>query len=574
MQALVDTKLAEQRKSLMRLLTLLQQLTQMIGHEKLIQTTSELAFHSESPFTFVIVGEVKAGKSSFINALLGTGKEICKVAPAPMTDTIQQILYGEQEQEVILNPYLKKLYQPVEILKDIAIVDTPGTNTIISHHQEITEKFIPYADLIVFVFEAKNPYRQSSWDFFDFIHDEWKRKIIFVLQQKDLLSDEDLRVNTQGVQDYAKKKGIEQPRIFATSAKAELEGEFESSGFYPLRDYIHQNITGGKAAYLKLKNTVNTVMTINQKLAESISVRQRQFESDKRFRADIRDIMDHQEAKTGVQIDQMVDNLLLAYNSIVQEKTKDLETGLGFFNVLRRSVGSIFGKESGIKEWLVKEASDFELRLHKSLKDKLQHGITDVADAIQLMGKMVDNRIKHSETILQNSDEIFADIAEKRIQILRELQESFQDFMSNSESFYDKNLMEDSSRITPNLAAGSGIAIVGVILAAAVQGAVFDITGGVLTAVGVLFAGVTLGLNKGKILRKFEEETAKGRNMISQDVKTKLTEYTSRIRKRIDSNFAEFVRMLEYEEKTLQSLNSMHQTIKSESELLDHSIQV
>ena len=146
--------------------------------------------------------------------------------------------------------------------------------------------------------------------------------------------------------------------------------------------------------------------------------------------------------------------------------------------------------------------------------------------------------------------------------------------MSNSESFYDKNLMEDSSRITPNLAAGSGIAIVGVILAAAVQGAVFDITAGVLTAVGVLFAGVTLGLNKGKILRKFEEETAKGRNMISQDVKTKLTEYTSRIRKRIDSNFAEFDRMLEYEEKTLQSLNSMHQTIKSESELLDHSIQV
>ncbi|MBK7009342.1 MAG: dynamin family protein [Saprospiraceae bacterium] len=34
---------------------------------------------------------------------------------------------------------------------------TPGTNTIVAHHQEITEKFIPYSDLIVFVFEAKNP---------------------------------------------------------------------------------------------------------------------------------------------------------------------------------------------------------------------------------------------------------------------------------------------------------------------------------------------------------------------------------------------------------------------------------
>ena len=144
---------------------------------------------------FVIVGEVKAGKSSFINALLNTGEEICKVAPAPMTDTIQQIVYGETASEVSVNPFLRKITQPADILKEIAIVDTPGTNTIIEHHQEITERFIPSADLIVFVFEAKNPYRQSAWDFFDFINEEWRRKIIFVLQQKDLMNEADMAIN-------------------------------------------------------------------------------------------------------------------------------------------------------------------------------------------------------------------------------------------------------------------------------------------------------------------------------------------------------------------------------------------
>ncbi|MBL0100328.1 MAG: dynamin family protein [Saprospiraceae bacterium] len=87
--------------------------------------------------------------------MLDTDKEICKVAPMPMTDTIQQILFGEEERIETINPYLKKIYQPVEILREIAIVDTPGTNTIVQHHQEITEKFIPYSDLIVFCFEAK-----------------------------------------------------------------------------------------------------------------------------------------------------------------------------------------------------------------------------------------------------------------------------------------------------------------------------------------------------------------------------------------------------------------------------------
>ncbi|WP_205127208.1 dynamin family protein [Okeania hirsuta] len=134
-------------------------------NEELSQTLSELRTSIGEPFLFVIVGEVKAGKSSFINALLNVGKEVVKVAPDPCTDTIQQLIYGEQASEVEINPYLKKIIQPVDILRKISIVDTPGTNTISEHHQEITERFVPRSDLIVFVFEAKNPSGISSISF-------------------------------------------------------------------------------------------------------------------------------------------------------------------------------------------------------------------------------------------------------------------------------------------------------------------------------------------------------------------------------------------------------------------------
>ena len=53
-----------------------------------------------------------------------------------MTDTIQQVIYGEVEEEIQINEYLKKIMVPRGDLKEIAIVDTPGTNTIIEHHQE------------------------------------------------------------------------------------------------------------------------------------------------------------------------------------------------------------------------------------------------------------------------------------------------------------------------------------------------------------------------------------------------------------------------------------------------------
>ena len=75
------------------------QLTKDIGHKDLIETAEDVLTHISDPYLFVIVGEVKAGKSSFINALLQSGKEICKVAPSPMTDTIQQVTYGEEESE-------------------------------------------------------------------------------------------------------------------------------------------------------------------------------------------------------------------------------------------------------------------------------------------------------------------------------------------------------------------------------------------------------------------------------------------------------------------------------------------
>ena len=78
-------------------------------------------------------------------------------------------------------------------------------------------------------------------------------------------------------------------------------------------------------------------------------------------------------------------------------------------------------------------------------------------------GKLVDNKLRYSQTVLKNFGGSF-DIAERRINVLRELQESFNQFMNKSREFYDEGMVNESSKMTPNLATGGGIAIVGVIL--------------------------------------------------------------------------------------------------------------
>ena len=94
MMKVIDEKLQEQKGELKHVLQRLQQFTHRISHGESARILADLRDRIDEPFMFVIVGEVKAGKSSFINALLGE-PDLCAVAPSPMTDTIQQILYGE-----------------------------------------------------------------------------------------------------------------------------------------------------------------------------------------------------------------------------------------------------------------------------------------------------------------------------------------------------------------------------------------------------------------------------------------------------------------------------------------------
>ena len=539
----------------------LHDLTIGIGHTELATMVSELRNRITEPFMFVIVGEVKVGKSSFVNALLSSDKEICKVSPAPMTDTIQQILYGEKEETIMVNPFLKKIMQPVEILKEIAIVDTPGTNTIVDQHQEITERFIPASDLIVFVFESKNPYRQSAWEFFDYIHADWRKKIIFVLQQKDLMVPADLVVNIQGVKDYAEKKGISNPNVFPVSAKMEQEGNIEESGYLPLRAYIKENITGGKAPILKLHNNIETSRNVNERIHKGVQDRKAQWEADVTFRSDIKETLDKQEVKSNHQVDQLVENLLAAYDRITRQKESELSDGLSFVTLLKKQFTSIFSKKESPQKWLEDFKGNLEHDLNNELKNKLNDGVVDIADSIQQMGKMIDLKIQNSHTILKNNHEIFSDIAERRSSVLKDLQDAFSKFMSRSENFTDEAFFNDNKPLSPNLATGGGIAAVGVILATVTNGVVFDITGGILTTVGLLFAGASVRKKRRKILGGFNAEIAKGRLQLENEVTEKLKSYIANIKQKIDANFHNFDQLIETEETQIQKLETQHNSI-------------
>ena len=525
------------------------------GNQTLSETTSDLLKRIHDPFMFVVVGEVKAGKSSFINALLDTGTEICKAAPSPMTDVIQQIVYGEKSEEIVINEFLKKRTEPIDILKEVAIVDTPGTNTIVKNHQEITERFIPVSDLVVFVFEAKNPYRQSAWDFFEFIHGEWRKKIIFILQQKDLLSDEDLKVNIEGLRKFATEKGVTEPIIFAVSAKAELDGNYDQSNFSAVRDYIKTHVTGGRGSKYKIINYINASGKVIERVKEGVSARRKQWEHDKEFRRETVEIMENQYGKSIKQVGLLVESTVGIYDKITREAADELRTGLSLPSVFKRSFSSVFGKGEPLKKWLEGLAQRMEKDLTDSLRNKLDVHVGDISDSIQQMAQLIDIKVQRSDTSLKDNPDFFKSIAEKRVKVYQELKETFADFLAKSDNFAGDKLFPHEKNIAPNVATGGGLAVIGVILTAFTQGAVLDITGGVLTAIGLTFAGATVGLQRKKIMKQFRKEIESGKERLESELTLKLETYIKNIKSKIDHNFSEFDELIASEEKDILALD-------------------
>ncbi|WP_236974945.1 dynamin family protein [Membranihabitans maritimus] len=527
-------------------------------------TVDQLKLRIDEPFLFVIVGEVKAGKSSFINALLSSQEELCAVAPDPKTDTIQQIKYGKNRDEIKINDHLKQIYYPEPILKEISIVDTPGTNTIIENHQQITERFVPISDLVVFVFEAKNPYRQSAWDFLKFINEEWKKKVIFILQQKDLINEKDLSTNIKGVINHASGQGVPNPEVFAVSALDELEGQTEKSGFKKLREYILSNITGAKALISKIQNLLELINTLNNKINDGLQARKQQFESDRAFRKDVDETITNHVHNAEKQVDTLVGNILTGYDKATLISERELKEGLSFMRLIKKSFKSIFSKKESPQAWLESIKDELEKNLKDEMTNRLQDGVNDLADNIQNMAKVVELKILKNKTVLKDNDELFGHIAEKRRLVIEDLKNSFQNFIKDTENFGNKDLIAQSQSISPGIATGSGLAVIGIILTAVTNGAVFDITGGLITTLGILFAGITTGIKRRKILKTFSREVIDTRKKIEGELSQKLNEYILIIKTKIEEQFTDFDKLLKNEKEEIQNMEVIFDEINAE----------
>jgi len=210
----------------------------------------------------------RTGKSSLINALLG--QKICKTGILPTTHTITLLQNGTPGQFDDNGVLIQLLNN--ELLRDVTLCDSPGVNSVLKNHAELTENFVPHADLVLFVTSVERALSESERQFLKMIAG-WKKKIIVIINKKELLN----RAEQDSVTDFVRQhvsQIIGSPPMFLVSSLLGLRAKLEQnqqqlimSGLATLENYIKAQITHSA----KLQTKMTTPLLIAQTVLERVT---------------------------------------------------------------------------------------------------------------------------------------------------------------------------------------------------------------------------------------------------------------------------------------------------------------
>jgi GTP-binding protein EngB required for normal cell division len=238
-----------------------------------VAAVAELAAERSRPVRLAIVGEFNAGKSTFINALIGADVAPTGVLPTTATlhhlrwapDPIARIYFtqGHEPAERIvplseLRATLKpldastvrrvELLMPLAFLVRVEILDTPGFNAPDPQHLAVARAAFEEADVAVWLLDATQAMKQSERD----VLEEAKRTKLplqMLVNKADRLDAEGLARVMTAVDEALAETGL--PSLappLALSAKRALAGKLgdagalEDSGWAAVQSLLEERI--------------------------------------------------------------------------------------------------------------------------------------------------------------------------------------------------------------------------------------------------------------------------------------------------------------------------------------------
>jgi small GTP-binding protein len=496
-------------------------------------------------FLLVIAGEFNSGKSAFINALLG--EPLQEVGVTPTTDQIYWLKFGEAREKRPGERGIWVKTAPVELLRKISIVDTPGTNAIMREHEALTAEFVPRSDLVLFITSADRPFTESERSFLAQIQ-EWGKKIVLIVNKVDILGGlEEVTQVVDFVTTASQKLIGDIPAIFAVSAKLAQSGDLRS-GFAPLEMYIQDTLDDDGRFRLKLLNPLGVGYRLVTQQLQDVQADLGVLRDDNALLDDVKrqmiyyndDMQRNFKARLG-EIDNLIYEMEKRGNDFLDDRirlaripdllrSKQLESDFEK-EVVGDTAEQIEQRVSELVDWLVEQ----DLRQWTAVSEHLTERSAEHA------GRVVGESGPREGTLAFDRQRLIDSIGKATKRVV--------------ETFDKEREAEELAHSARTAVVNTGLAGIGVGLGVAVvvatQVAFLDFTG--------IFAGVAaaaLGLlilpaRKRKAKQEFAEKLAELRTKLVDSLTSQFEREIQRSTQRIEDTIAPFTRFVRAEEVKL-----------------------
>src|SRR5918997_3960595 len=512
----------------------------------------------EEMFLLVIVGEFNSGKSAFVNALLGA--DVSEEGVTPTTDRITVLRHADEPvNRSGRDGVLHKGY-PNDFLREISIVDTPGTNAIIRHHEELSRGFVPRSDLVLFVTSAERPLTESERGYLELIRD-WGKKILLVINKADLLADESKVEEVRSFVDGGIRSalGLTPPIFFvsallARKAKAatnamEREALMKASGFAELESYVTDLLDEGGRVRLKMESPLGVVEELNRRYRGAVAERLALLEEDFRTAENVESQLELYKEDMGRDFEARmaeIENIVLRMN---ERGDAWLEENIRFANIRE-----LFRQDKVSKRFEREVVADTEELVDERVDELIDWMVDRNLKQWRVVVEYV-NRRRQADYDERLIGEVGDSFEYNRGQLLRSVGKNAQDVVQryDRERESEKLALSIQGAVAQTAALEVGAVGIGAVVVALATTRFLDATGIIAAAIVAGYGLFILPNRRRKAREQFREKTDSLRERLGEVVKRQFEAESNRAVERMREAIAPYTRFVRSEHARMSS---------------------
>jgi small GTP-binding protein len=521
-------------------------------HETLAHSIRQL----DELFLLVVVGEFNSGKSAFINALLG--QKLLKEGVTPTTTQINVLRFGETQERHVENENLHTLTAPVELLAELNIVDTPGTNAIIRQHETITQQFVPRSDLVLFVTSADRPFTESERAFLEKLRD-WGKKVLIVLNKIDLFENqEELDQVVTFISDNARSLLGIAPEIFPVSSRLALrakQGEadlWQDSRFEALENYIQGTLDDKGRLILKFMNPLGVGSHLVDKYLQVTNSRLELLKQDFSMLEDV-------DAQMALYQQDMKRDFNFRMSDIENVLFEMEQRGEEYFDETLRlaRVLDLLNKTRIQKEFEQRVVADVPQRIETKVNEMIDWLVeANLRQWQAVMEHIADRRREHQERII--GDAAGGSFHYDREQLIEGVGHEAQRVVDTYDRKVEAQAMAEGAQTAVAALAATEIGAVGLgtLIAVLATTAAADATGIILASLIALLGLFIIPARKRQAKIELREKIANLRQQLTQSLRTQFEHEMERSMLNIKDAIAPYTRFVRAEQGKLSEVQS------------------